>query len=63
MMLSNWLAMTIVVAGICVALTVGAFAEEKFQKLNGQQIRAKFVGMESSRMNLIGGTSLNRMGP
>jgi hypothetical protein len=31
---------------ICVALAANAFAEEKCQRLNGQQVRAKFVGME-----------------
>ena len=45
-MRSNWLSGAVPAIVICITFAAGAFAEEKFQKLNGQQIRAKFVGME-----------------
>jgi hypothetical protein len=45
-MRSNWLSRAVPAIVICITFSAGAFAEEKFQKLNGQQIRAKFVGME-----------------
>jgi hypothetical protein len=45
-MRSNWLSRAVHAIVICITFSAGAFAEEKFQKLNGQQIRAKFVGME-----------------
>jgi hypothetical protein len=36
----------IAIAVVAVALVSGARAEDKFQKLNGAQIQAKFAGME-----------------
>jgi hypothetical protein len=45
-MLSNRLSGVATAIAVCAIFAASAFAEEKFQKLNGQQIRAKFVGME-----------------
>jgi hypothetical protein len=43
---SNRLPGAVIAIVICVAFAASAFAEEKFQRLNDQQIRAQFVGME-----------------
>ena len=45
-MMSNWLSGAVPAIVICVTFAAGSFAEEKFQKLNGAQIHARFSGME-----------------
>ena len=40
------LPVVVIVVATCITLSTSLRAEEKFQRLNGQQIRVKFVGME-----------------
>jgi hypothetical protein len=61
-MLSNRLSGVATAIAVCAIFAASAFAEEKFQKLNGQQIRAKFVGMEVT-MSHTGAISSNQTGP
>jgi len=45
-MLKKRLRPAVIVIVACVAFPASLCAQEKFQRLNGQQIRAKFAGME-----------------
>jgi hypothetical protein len=46
MMLKERLSGAVIAIAACITFAASPSAEEKFQRLNGQQIRAKFAGME-----------------
>jgi hypothetical protein len=45
-MMGKRLPAAVIVITTCITLSASLHSEEKFQRLNGQQIRAKFTGME-----------------